>query len=232
MLSAKHSAEGVCYTTLYWRRQTALNVVGAGGRLFAQASVIRHLDRLAILNAGRRSSQLRLSRLIWSLDQPVLDAVRIACCFENLFKARLILSGCVVHEIDKQVALSLWRTQRRRPLLVREVRAFEGIPRSRDIDYTFASLRQTTLPWHVLSKPAYVQRIGITPRLRRALMDVVQRRNTLHFLAPGGVVYSDAVFGELRYIRNCYNRLVVRPHARLLEKLGFPSIHRLNELPG
>lgn len=142
MLRANYSAEGVCYTMLRWRRLTALNVVAAGGRLFGQASIIRDMDRLASIELLRGSrDQLRLSSLIWRLDPPVVDAVRIACCFENLFKARLLLSGYIVHEVDRKTAPDLGKEQAKRPVLIRSVKRREGVPGRRDIDFSFNLLR-------------------------------------------------------------------------------------------
>jgi hypothetical protein len=229
MLRASHQEEGVCYASVRWRRHIALNVLGAGGRLFLQTSVIRHLDRLAQLNEKGASSMMAMSRLLWRLDPPVIDAVRIVCCFENLFKARLLLSGCVIHEIDRNKDRSLWELQRKAPLLIREVKRREGLSGLRDIDYSFALLKQTTLAWRVLGEADYQRRIGIDARLFEVLSEISSRRNTLHFLAPTGVLYGARQFNDLRYIRACYNRFVVCPHKRLLRRLGFPPIHELKE---
>ena len=87
MLRADQVVEGACYTDVSWRRLTVLNMLGASYRIFKPTSVIRRLDALAAIDLLKPRQFRRFSRLIWSLDPPVLDAVRIATCFENLFKA-------------------------------------------------------------------------------------------------------------------------------------------------
>lgn len=231
MLRANYSAEGVCYTTVRWRRMTALRVLAAGGRLFGQASIIRNLDRLATIDLGKSRNQLKFSRLIWKLDPSVVDAVRIVCCFENLFKARLLLSGFVVHEVDRKAAADLRIEQAKRPLLIRSLKRREGVLGRRDIDYSFNLLRPTTLGWRVLTEvPAYRRQIALPDRLFQNLTEIAASRNTLHFLSSQTVSYSAKIFEDLRYIRTCFNRHVVQRHNRLLKSLGFPDVHLLQKL--
>ena len=232
MLRANHIAEGACYTTLQWRRMTALNVLAAAGRLFGQASLIRHLDRLATtfeLTTDR--GDMTFNRLLWKLDPPVVDAVRITCCFENLFKTRLLLSGCVVHEIDRNVAPDLRKEQERRPVLIRTVKRLEGVVGRRDKNYSFKVLRPTTLSWKVLTGArAYRERIALPDRLFESLAAIAESLNSLHFLAPHVVRYNGDVFDDLRYVRTCFNVYVVRKHNRLLKSLGLAGGHRLEEV--
>lgn len=230
MLRANFLTEGVCYTKVLRRRTTAHYLLSAGGRIFSQASIIRKLDQLARIDLRSARGQIRFSRLLAKLDPHVIDSIRIVCCFENLFKARLLLSGCVVHEVDGNNAKDLRDIQRKRPILIRDLKQREGVLGRRDFDFVFKLLKPTTLSWSVLNTRAYRRRIGLPDRLFDCLSDIASRRNTVHFLAPSAVRYSAEVFAELRYVRGAFNRHVVRSHNRLRESLGFPDVHDLKEL--
>jgi hypothetical protein len=227
MLLASHSGEGVCYASVVWRRHVALRLLDAAERLFVKTTVIRDIHRLSGLDLATRRGQISFSRRLSKLDPPVLDAVRIVCCFENLFKARLLLSGAVVHEIDKNVCPSLASQQRKRPVLIRQVKAAEGLLGKRDIDYSFRCLQPTTIRWHVMAgEAAYRKRIGVPQHLWECLKDIAARRNTLHFLALQMTTYNVRVFDELAFILNSFNRFVVGGHNRLLARSG----HHAREL--
>ena len=92
MLRASHLEEGVCYTSPYWRQKVAMDVLAQAHRIFAPTSRIRKLEQMKAKVSPRTERQMVSSaRFFSSLDVPVVDAFRIATCFENLFKARLLL---------------------------------------------------------------------------------------------------------------------------------------------
>jgi hypothetical protein len=198
-----------------------------GHRIFSPTSRIRKLERLDKALKGRTERQhLAAHRFFSTLDPAVVDAFRITCCFENLFKARLILGGWLIHRFDKRVQPEWWALQSDEPIRVSALKRVEGHVGKRDIGYEFQSLSDKTLQWSTLvGKPAYRSATGLPDRLFQALLPFSTKRNTLHFLALDSAQYSQALVDDLRVIRSCFNRFVVEGHNRLMRHLGVPDTH-------
>jgi hypothetical protein len=198
-------------------------------RIFTPTSRIKHLNRLEeIFNRSKPRESLRDSKFMWSLDPSVVDAFRITTCFENLFKARLILGGWLIHEIRRDKELDLWKRQRSEPIRVSAVKSIEGLVGKRDIGYVFETLSTKTIQWTTLvEQPRYRLAIGLPDSLFEALRPYATKRNSLHFLALNSAQYSSAIVADLRLIKNGFDRFVVQRHNRLASKLGWHRNHML-----
>ena len=180
----------------------------------------------ARINPRTERQMVSSHRFFSSLDVPVVDAFRITTSFENLFKARLLLRGWVIHEIVRNVHPTLAKEQRQKPVKVSALKSAEGVTGVRDIGYEFKGLSPRTLGWSdLVNRPAYRAEIRLPDRLFEALRPFAGKRNTLHFLALDSVVYDTKVIEDLSVIRSCFNRFVVKHHNRLVAKLGFPDVH-------
>lgn len=233
MLRGQQVEEGACYTARRWRKQVAMNMLASSYRLFAPASRIAKLESLAAhVNPKNQRARLRASRFLWSLDPAVLDAFRITTCFENLFKARLLLAGYVIHRVSRQAAYcSIERRQRSQPIRIGEIKKMEGLRGRQAAGYSFASLSPQTLRWSTLvGEPAYRAQLRLPDRLFDVLKTLADKRNTLHFLALEASTYNVQVVEDLRYIRTCFNRFVVQQHNRLVLDLGFRKTDLLSEI--
>ena len=168
---------------------------------------------------------MSVHRLLSSLDVPVVDAFRITTCFENLFKARLLLKGWLIHQVSPVTQKALANQQRTHPIRISHLKRVEGFFRFRDIGYEFASLSHRTLRWSTMvHESAYRAELGLPVRLFDALEPFAGKRNSLHFLALDSSHYDTRVVDDLCVIRSCFNRFVVRQHNRLVKGLGFPNI--------
>jgi hypothetical protein len=235
MLRANHFAEGACYTDLPTRKWVVMAILSSCYRICEGTSLLRRLDELAALDFSHMNHSGRASALLWSLDPPVLDAVRIATCFENLFKARLLLRGYVIHRIDKQ-ALSLPYTylaaeQRKRPIKILEIKRAEGLRWRRKPQYVFQSLSIFTLSWNtIVTQAAYTTRLRLPSKLFTSLKDIVDKRNSLHYLADSTAFYNRKFVEDLLFIRESFNRFIVKTHNDLVKELKFPDVHLKKEI--
>lgn len=230
MLSAKSAEGGVCYTGPRWRRSVAMRMFAQSYRIFEPTSVIRNIEALAAIETLKPEQFVAFHRVVHSLDVPVVDAFRITTCFENLFKARLLLKGFVIHRIDPHFAptLALAKQQKKRPIRISDLKQAEGLIGKRNIDYQFLSLNEQTLKWSTLVRESrYRSAIGLPDELYESLADYSAKRNSLHFLALDSSQHSSEVVRDLRYIRRSFNRWLVRPHNRLVTSLGFSeTLHK------
>ena len=207
-------------------------MLAAASKLFIPTSRIAKLDRLAArMNPRNNRERIRTHRFLSSLDPAVLDAFRITTCFENLFKARLLLDGYVIHCVNRKTHSSLANRQLKKPVRILDIKKAEGLMGRVRSGYTFASLLPHTIGLSILvQKPAYRAQLRLPDRLFTALRSFANKRNTLHFLAIDVSVYNTGVVDDLRYIRTCFNRFVVRRHNRLLRSLGFSHLRSLSEI--
>lgn len=210
----------------------AMRILASSYRLFAPTSRIARLEALAKqINPTTSRARRKAHRLLSSLDPAVLDAFRITTAFENLFKVKLILGGYVIHRISRDTHTALEKRQRTAPIRVSEVKKLEGLSGHRGNSYSFASLTPHTIQWSTLVRePAYRRAVRLPDKLYKTLKDVNDKRNTLHFLSLEVSVYNAQVITDLRYIRACFNRFVVRQHNRLVKSLGFPRTLFVREI--
>lgn len=232
MLKASHREEGACYTGPRYRKHVALHMLSHAHRIFTPTSRIKHLKRLQeVFNRRPARDSLQDSKFLWSLEPSVVDAFRITTCFENLFKARLILDGWLIHQIRKEKQPDLSKLQRAQPVRISTVKKVEGRVGKRDIGYAFETLSIKTLQWATLvEQPHYRRAIGLPDRLFEALRPFAAKRNTLHFLALNSAQYSKAIVDDLLIIKNGFNRFVVQRHNRMASQLGWHRNHLLDEV--
>jgi len=239
MLRANTLAEGACYRDLRTRKWVAICILEQCYRICEGASLLRRLDDLAAIDFNNftnrdNEARFRLHDLIISLDPPVLDAVRIATCFENLFKARLLLRGYIIHQIDKKALSSSYKyladEQQARPIKISEIKHAEGLQR-RNHDYAFQSLSSFTLTYsRLVTQEAYKTQLHLPPKLFKSLADIVDNRNNLHYLISANAVYTRSFIVDLLYIRRSFNRFVVRTNNALVKELQMHDISLKQEI--
>ncbi len=107
MLRLTRIEEGACYVTDTTNFYVAWAMLCSASKLFWDAGMIKDLDRAKSLSnqafGNKPESFSELVNLLQNNESPVLDAVRIIICFENYFKAKLLLDGYVIHQMDLNV---------------------------------------------------------------------------------------------------------------------------------
>jgi Trp repressor protein len=160
---------------------------------------------MSALDGKSRRSSNELNNIIWSLDSHVVDAIRIAICFENFFKVKLLLDGYIIHIIDRKVDKSLASKQYKFPIKVSEI--------SGNISTV---LTAKTIGWTVLTEDGYKQQLSMAPKLFDCLDRIVGTRNNLHYLIADNDMFSGPSDEDLFYIRTCYKEFIVKLYNDLL----------------
>lgn len=256
MLRLTRIEEGACYVSDTTNLYIAWSMLCHSSKLFWGCETIRKLDQAKSLfdrvieqHAGAAWSELL--ELYQSIESPVLDATRIIICFENYFKARLLLEGYVIHQMDLNVCREHYPQfvigkarqrllQETTPISIDEVKLAE-----KHEGYSVVPLRtltSRTIGMGILrKKPRYrvVYSKDRTPddgELFSALQRLNETRNTLHFLnveyiASGGLGPDQFMF--LRdyvssHIDDLANRIQSESESRL--ESGKKEVHMY--LPG
>jgi len=214
MLRLTRIEEGACYVTDTTNFYVAWSMLCSASKLFWGCGIIKELDQAKSLSDqafGDKPELLsELIDLFKCIESPVLDAVRIIICFENYFKAKVLLEGYVIHQMDLNVC---WQNfpqfvtqkvllQKMNPISIKEVKHAENHE-----DFSSEPLRiltkQTIGMSTLLEQPKYQtlylkEKTVDDEKLFSILRNLNYTRNTLHFLnleyIMSGLNISDFVF--------------------------------------
>jgi hypothetical protein len=221
MLRLTRAEEGACYVTDTTNLYVAWSMLCSASKLFWGCGIIKDLDRAKSLSDqafGDKPEALpELIELLQNVKSPVLDAVRIVICFENYFKAKMLLEGYVIHQMDLAVCRQYFPQfvtgnsqkvvlQKTAPILIDDVKQAE-----KQEDAHIKPLR--TLTKHtigisiLLGQPKYRSVYLRDQTLAdQKLLYLVQSlngtRNTLHFLNIEYIA-SGRVIGDFIFLRDC-----------------------------
>lgn len=204
MLRLTRIEEGACYVTDTTNLYVAWSMLCSSSKLFWGCEIIKNLDKLKSLSNRVKSSQDILDKsdawseligLLQDIESPVLEAVRIVICFENYFKAKMLLEGYVIHQMHLAVCKQNYTQfmknekellQKTSPILVDDIKEAE----KRDDWSTepFQTLTKQTIGMSLLvGKPKYRAIYSSKEPDAQRLFSVLERlnetRNTLHFLS-------------------------------------------------
>lgn len=108
MLSLWKIEDGACYISEETKTYVVWSMLCYSSKMFWGCEMITELDRAKSLLdkdlVEKDSNALpELLDLYYKIENPLLDAVRIVICFENYFKAILLLENYTIHKMDLNV---------------------------------------------------------------------------------------------------------------------------------
>jgi len=232
MLRLTKIEEGACYVTDTTNLYVAWSMLCSSSKLFWGCEIIKNLDKVTSLLDRTKSGQDILDKsdawselfvLLQNIESPVLDSVRIIICFENYFKAKMLLNGYVIHKMDLAVCKQNYQQfmknekellQRTTPILFDDVKQAE-----KQDDWSTEPLqtltKQTIEMSMLVGQPKYQaiysQQTTDDQRLFSMLQKLNETRNTLHFLnieyIGGGITSIDDFVFLREYVSNYIDAL-------------------------
>ena len=220
MLRLTRIEEGACYVTDTTNLYVAWSMLCAASKLFWGCGIINDLDRAKSLSDqafGDKPEALpELIELLQNVESPVLDAVRIVICFENYFKAKMLLEGYVIHQMDLAVCRQYYPQfvignakkallQKTSPILIEEVKYAEN--REDNGLEPLQTLTKQTISMSILLEQSKYQSLYLSDQIQdnQKLLSVLQSmnnsRNTLHFLNIEYIA-SGRTIGDFGFLRN------------------------------
>ena len=218
MLRLTRIEEGACYVTDTTKLYVAWSMLCSSSTLFWGCGIIKELDRALSLFSqafGEKPEALsELFTLLQSNESPVLDAVRIAICFDNYFKAQLLLKNYLVHEMNLDVCRKNYPQfitgnakkelllQKTTPILIADVKQAEkqddwsAEPLQTLTKYTIA---MNTLIEEPKYREVYSTKASDDQQLFSILRRLHKTRNTLHFLS---IEYAPGEIGDFAFLRD------------------------------
>ena len=218
MLRLTRIEEGACYVSSTTKLYVAWSMLYHSSNLFWGCEIIRKLGKAKDLFdrfVEREPAALpELLEFYQGIESPVLDAIRIMICFENYFKAKLLLEGYVIHQMNLDVCREHYpqfvtgKTRRRllqrtTPISIDDIKQAEN-HKGHSIEPLRTLTKQTIGMSTLLGERKYRaiysdDQAADDRKLFSVLHRLNQTRNTLHFLnaeyiASGGQVAPNLVF--------------------------------------
>lgn len=203
------------HQTVYYHESNALglsfNLLTFG---FRQFSTTTQVEKIAIMkklseefNSQVAPNEEDIKELIFD---KLIDSIKITICFENYMKAFLISNGYVVHKLDKQIFSNLFDIQKKRPVLLSEVRAIRDWEIVEQRGHQIPGISKHTLGISQLLSKEYLEVMNLDENLISLCKPYFEYRNNLHFYVfensqIGKNTYSDFV----KVIEFVNNKLVV-----------------------
>ncbi|MBS1599982.1 MAG: hypothetical protein JST75_17275 [Bacteroidetes bacterium] len=171
-----------CYLEMTRTKLIAANLLTFGARHFKSSSIIARLGEIenyykckdkSIYGFGQKFNDV--------LFNSSIDDIRISICYENYFKAKLLLNGFIIHKINHNKLKILSNEQKLRPIDVKEIVAQLTYPHNFDV--LKQVLTESTLDYStLLSQQAYFRHFYIDDDVIKFLDKLRKKRNRLHLL--------------------------------------------------
>jgi hypothetical protein len=215
-----------CYLEEGRRKLFASNLLTFGcSSVFRRASVIRKLDVVVAMHSSGEAKNVEAvkAKLDDVLFDSLVDNIRISVCFENYFKAKLLLNDIVIHSIDQNKNKILAKEQRARPIDVKEIisqRTVAEVPILNDL------LKDQTINYStILDMPGYVRLLNMPPDTLEFLRHKNVQRNKLHLHVGELFKFSDNICQQYQELVTIVERDIALLQSTLVGELdpGSPS---------
>ena len=122
----------------------------------------------------------------------LIDKIQITICFENLFKALLLLQGYIIHSLDKNHFPKLSKEQKKRPISLKELQDVSNWKKVEMSDkngikvnmYKIKGISETTINYSALiNNVEYFKLFEINKTALTLLNKYNRERNNLHLLS-------------------------------------------------
>lgn len=217
MLSLWKIEDGACYISEETKTYVAWSLLYYSSKMFWGCEMIKELDRAKSLSekafGNEPSAFPELLDLLQKIESPLLDAIRIVICFENYFKAMLLLENYVIHRMDLNVCREKFPQfvtgnrkqllQKSTPVLLQDIKQAENHNKVWSVEPIQSLTPQTIEISTLLGQPKYCaiysKGKGTDDKLFPLLKALNGTRNSLHFLnveyiASGGLGVDNFVF--------------------------------------
>jgi hypothetical protein len=220
-----------CYLEDGRRKLFACNLLTFGSSVFKRATVVKKLDLVIAMHQSGEAKNANAvkARLEDVLLDSLVDNIRISVCFENYFKAKLLLNDIVIHSIDHVKDKILAKGQRARPIEVKEIiskRTVAEVPILNNL------LRDQTINYStILDMPGYVKLLNMPPDTLEFLRQKNMQRNKLHLHISEVFMFGDKIIQQYQELITIVDRDIALLQNTLIDELDPGSPSRLPVRP-
>ncbi len=216
-----------CYLEEGRRKLFACNLITFGSSIFKRAAVIRKLDLIVAMHRSGEAKNVEVVKV--KLDDVLLDSlvdnIRISVCFENYFKAKLLLNDVLVHSIDHNKDKALSKEQRARPIAVSEIISQRTV---KEMAILNDLLKEQTINYStILEVPEYVKLLNMPSATLEFLQQQNSHRNKLHLHIGETFLLSDNIVQQYQELVTIVDRDMALLQNSLIDLLDSGSPSRL-----
>lgn len=221
-----------CYYSEESQQIFSINLLTFGYEYFMSATHIKYIDELEnfIENKNFRNPDFFFKNVGKYAFDNLIDAIRLCICFENYMKAKLLLNNIVIHKVsDSLDYLSLRNEQKKRPILLSEIKSIKSWKKIEDEDvYILPGLTEQTLNFSTLMKDNYQSIIKLPSEIKLSVLKINEKRNSLHFLTGESGTYSKERIAELKNLIQFVNFDLAMLQNEMIDAINESPIKKIN----
>jgi hypothetical protein len=213
------------YTDKWVREYFALNMIGFSYSYFLKTTRILEYSKLNDLySSGRLNDRKFIEQFLLDNRTLILDSliddIKISIAFENYLKAKLLLNGFFVHNVNKDRNETQYKNQKKRPIESNTLNITEEFEcpelLNRTLDYGF-----------LLDKPKYTPYYNLDSEIINYLKEINNRRNNLHFSTNITFRVNQQEFDKLTKLKNLVECEIAILANELKDSLGAKNSSKL-----
>jgi len=148
--------------------------------------------------------------------KPIINAIKLVVCFENLLKAELLYNGYIIHLISKKKPYNkIFNKQRQIPIQISDIISPKPLTEDEDLTFKYKSLTEQTISFSTLLNEGYQTKLDFPPEMYNILATINKKRNTLHLLIEDDYVLGKKRFDEYRRLKEIAYKYILRRYAPL-----------------
>jgi len=216
-----------CYLDQTRKNFIAINLITFAYRYLKTSSIIQKIGEIDIYyNSEEKTQEGFAERFADILFDSSIDNIRISICFENYFKAKLLLNGFLIHKIDKSKHPKLYDLQKKKPIDEKEIIKDSKFPES--FNKLKESLKDNTIDYStLLTNKDYYKYFNISENTIEFLNRIRLGRNELHLLISEKFSINKAYINSYKAIENIANTDITILQNTLLDGLDPESKSRI-----
>lgn len=219
----------------------ALNIIAFGVKEFRRSYIFQNLNLLEIIcsrindKSPRVLENLELSKGF--VINNLIDCVRISLCFENFFKAFLLIRGFIIHKLDKNIFPDLYKEQFKRPIHLNEIKKLADWEINPKVQTDITGLKnqikgitKNTLGISTLTNSGYKKEYGITNDFITVCKPYFDYRNNLHYYIGDSISLSSSTKANFDRIVKFVRTNMITRHDDLIEALGKGDEYKIHAI--
>jgi hypothetical protein len=206
------------YVELGRRKFIAASLLTFGHRLLNTATIVKKLDEISTFYEESKNHLVEFpNKFPDVLFDSLIDTIRISICFENYFKAKLLLNEFVIHNIDKNKNAELFKKQKAEPIAVNEISVDKTLF---GVSILKSVLNETTINYSIiLDNPSYYRHLSVEPATLNLLTDLNKKRNRLHLLTSEKLSLSKNILSQYKELKRIADLDIAILQNTLLDEL-------------
>lgn len=226
----KHNFQSI-YKYPRMRTWCAANLINNGTGHFESTYVFRNSGKLKSITEGiAENKEINIEEVTEFTKNSLIDDIKICLCFENYFKALLLMQNFIVHNLVSKKLNGLGSDQRHKPMEVGSLNNL-WIERSEITEqgvefksHTIEGIIETTISLStILNSEEYCKHLGVSEVILRILNLKNKSRNKLHLHVSHSTEFTLDTYEEFLALAHQVSNIFDPVLTKLQDQLGLDN---------